>query len=509
MPIGIDLLRPNSEGGSIECFYESQCRRYPEVATGNLRAQLEGLQRRDIERRAQAKDLEHRRNELKIMQRSLAPASEQLLVYKEDVKRQIKSRKALIQADHDQLQAEDRSIRDELLRVGNLVDSELYCHTGIWDVPLPESDLIVTNLVVDPWFCLGGYERVHLEGSSPFTAVTGVAVDLARSIATLAISCLKTELFPVVSLPDHLSLPPETVRSLLGYETRAPVLQNHTTTFLAASMLFQEKIVWDRELPRGCLCLSNNHGGTTYASKQKWFQKVTSEQVVLLGLAGGTLEESRMLQLDVVGRIVSFYSSLLVANHPGFVLQRSRQQSPMVRNRVLAPHQLELSEASRIVVEGFLHGEYVTLASVSNRTDFCTRALNIRCGGTHVAHVHSIDATCCTVYETLEWVMQNNVLCKEDTGDLGVGISSNLATLLEFSSKVFLPFKRRLEVGRAGRKPVVKELKVNSPCLIGEGRVKVEEEIKAKAPFALERLPNRQEVLAERFMSPYDFLPLW
>lgn len=508
MPIGIDLLRPSSEGGSIESVYESQCRRNPEIPIENLRARLEDLQRRDIVRRVQAKDLDHKRNELKVIQRSLAPASELHVVDKEDVKRQIKCLKASIQADHDQLQAEDRSIRDDLLRVGNLVDSELDCNSGEWGAPFPESDLLFTNPVVDPWFCLGGYERVPLEGSSPFTAVTGIAVDLARAITTLASSCLKTDHFPIMSLPDHLSLPHETLRSFLGYETREPVLENHNATLLVASMLFQDKILWDRELPRGCVCLTNNVGGTALASKRKWFQKVTSEQVVLFGLSGSTLEESRKLQLEVVGRIMDFFTSLLVTYHPGFVLQRSRQQSFMVRKRVLAPNKLEPSEASRIVVEGFLHGEYITLASISNRTDFCTRQLNIRCGGTHVAYVHSIDATCCTVYETLEWVLQNNVVCKEGTGQLGVGIPSNLASLIGFGSNVFLPFKRRLEVGRAGRKPVAKELQPSPPFLISEGDAKVEKDIIAKTPFALERPPNREEVLAERYMSPFDFLPL-
>ena len=508
MPIGIDLLRPNSEGGSLEGVYESQCRRYPEMAIDDVRARLQDLQQRDIAHRAHAKDLEYRRSELKVLQRSLTPTNETRHLDEEDMKRQIKLLKTSIKILHDSIQTEERSIHDNVLRVGNLVDTALDFGSDDWDSNLPESDFMFANLVADPCFCLGGYERVQLERSSSFIAVTGIAVDLSRAIATLAISCFQTEQFPVVSLPDQLSLSSETVDSILGYDDHVRVLQNHNATFLAALMLFQGKVVWDRELPRGCVCVTNKHGGTTHDSKLKWFQQVKSEHIELLGLSGDTLEESRKLQLDIVHQIMEFYTSLLVINHPGFVLQRG-QQSPMVRKRVIAPPKLKPSEASRVVIEGFLHDKYIVLASVSNHTDFLTRQLKIRCGGAHVGYVHSIHASCCTVYETLEWLVQNNVLCKEDTGEHGVGIPSNVATLMGFNSELFMPFKRRLEAGKAGRKPVVKDLPYTVPRLIGEGRVKVEKENEAKAPFALQRPPNRNEIRAERYMSPFDFLPLF
>ena len=232
-----------------------------------------------------------------------------------------------------------------------------------------------------------------------------------------------------------------------------------------------------------------------------------SEQIEVLGLAGDTLEESRKLQVDFVDRIVEFYTSLLVKSRSGYALQRGKQ-SPMVRKRVITPSMLEPSEASRVVIEGFLHGKFIVLGSVSNRTDFVTRELKIRCGGAHVSYLHSIHASCCTVYETLEWLVQNNVMCKEDTGDLGVGIPSCVATLLGFNATVFLPFKRRLAIGKAGRKPIVKELPYNPPTSIGEGPAKVEKEVERNKPFALQRPPNRDEIHAERYMSPFDFLPL-
>ena len=510
MPISIDLLRPDGEGGILDKVHESQCLRHPETASAELLSLLLNLQTQDLARRTEAKDLAQQRNSLKVLQRSLAPNST-ADIDKDEAKKQIKQLKESIQVQHDKLQADGVTIHDNLLRVGNHVDKELNCGDGS-DVSLPKADLNDTTVVVDPVFCIGGYEKVQLEGSSSFTVLSGHVAELARVVTTYAISSFKGDNFPVVSLPESVSLSTDAVYSLLGCHQPCRVRskdQQQCPSFLAASLLHREKIYWDRELPRGQVCLTTNQGGLTTFNhtKRKWFQEVPSEQVGLLGMTGCTLGESRKLQVDFVDQIVDFYTSLLVSTS-GYTLQHSRH-SPMVSKRTIVPSQLEPYEVSRIVIEGYLHGDYVCLGTVSNSTDFVARGVKTRCGGPHVDYVHSVHATCCTVNETLEWVVQNNVLVDDSSGEFGVGIPSNLATLMGYGSTLFLPFQRRLYMGKAGRKPVVKELTPTSPTVIGEiVTVNSDDVRRTKAPFALDRLPNRDEVSAERYMSPFDFLPL-
>ena len=139
--------------------------------------------------------------------------------------------------------------------------------------------------------------------------------------------------------------------------------------------------------------------------------------------------------------------------------------------------------------------------------------MKTRCGGAHVDYVHSVYATCSSINETLEWLVHNNVI--EHAGELGVAIPSCVAGLMDHTNGAafFLPFQRRLHPGKAGRKPAVKELPASAVRAIGvmqKGVAASETPVVAaekKVPFALDRLPNTDEVLAERYMSPFDFLP--
>mmetsp|Transcript_10783 Transcript_10783/g.17864 ORF Transcript_10783/g.17864 Transcript_10783/m.17864 type:complete len:528 (-) Transcript_10783:624-2207(-) len=524
MPIDIDLLRSDEEGGILEAFLESQCLRFADDSPNQdeVRTFLQTIQAQDVTRRTEGKELEQQRNSLKSLQRSLAPNSK-VEIDKNTAKKQIKQLKEAIQGQQDKLKADELSIHQNLLLVGNLIDKELGCKT------YPGSEAIAPptlhpDTVLDPVFCLGGHEKLQIEGPSSFTTLSGHVAELARAITTYSIFQFKGERFPLASLPESIPLSADVAHLLLGCQPRDCQIcasrQQQFPSFLAASMLHRGKIYWDRALPRGTVCLTTNQHlwdrkestrlDSFNHTKRKWFEEVKSEQVGFLGMTICTLEDSRKLQLELADRIVGLHMSLLAASD-GLNLTNPRHEQ-MVRKRSISPSQLQPCEASRIVVEGYLQGEYVCLGMVSNTTDFLSRAMKTRCGGSHVEYVHSVYATCCSVNETLEWLVQNNIL--EDSGELGVGIPPVISKFMGYTDgeAVFLPFQRRLHPGKGGRKPVVKELTASSPRAIGKAQRTTTSEDpvvvrKPKVPFALHRLPNRDEVIAERYASPFDFLP--
>lgn len=516
MPIDIDLLR--ADRGILERLLESQCQRFPDVPRDALCQALESTKTRDAARRRHVKDLENERNKLKTLQKSLAPNSP-LEIDRNEAKQQVKLLKKSIQNQQVALQTEEQDIHDMLIKVGNAVDIigdylELEAH---------RVNIFSELDIVDPVFSIGGYEKIHFEGPSSFTALSAHGAELARAITTHAISSFKEERFPLVALPQSIPLEKTRAHSALGCqpdrcEDQSPLYPS----FLAASLLHKDKTYWDRALPRGHVCVSSSQHlfdererqrrATFRHTKQKWWEEVPAEQVGLLGMTICTLDESRRFQIEMADRIVDFHASLLIPER----FCKSRRGTVMVRKRVVPASQLLPCEASRILIEGYLLGGYVCLGFVSNCTDFVTRAMKTRCGGSYVEYVHSVHATCCSVTETLEWLAHNNLAKDEEETGVSLPPSLTLTMGYDHGATVFFPFERQVSAGKAGRKPVVKVLPATNPRTIGDSLLNTtanNDDIahvppKAKTPFALDRMPTPEEVRAEVYMSPFDFLPL-
>ena len=184
---------------------------------------------------------------------------------------------------------------------------------------------------------------------------------------------------------------------------------------MAASLLHQGKTYWDRQLLVGHVVTTTSSSSLLLDKrelarvdsfkrdkKRSWFQQTTGERIEVFCLTGNTLGESNAMQLRMANAIVDFYQSLLVADN----------DEPRLRIRTATPPQLLPCEASRVIIEGSMAKNLVTLGYVSNMTDYSTRGCKTKVGGS-LGFCHMVHGVVCGIPETLEWMLPScNVLRK-------------------------------------------------------------------------------------------------
>jgi hypothetical protein len=512
MTIDIALLRNESEGGRFEQVWKSQCLRYPELDSNQLRQDLGDLQEKDVERRRYSKNLEQQRNKLNQLRRLLNPKrSPEILedhcISLEDIKGNIGRIQETIQQNQNRLKQLDKLIRSNLCKIGNLLDTDVNIDTIEIQAPtILSQDIDVDVLVDDPLFCLGAYERIQVESVCSFTSLNSIALDLERAIECDLSSYLSNEIFPVISIPQ-VCFPTEWMKSILGFDQIVTSQQTQAACLTQALMIHQNKKYWDRELPQGNVILSKRELKTL--GKRKWYCGIQSTEIELIALGGCTLEESRTIQRNLVHRLFNWYQGLLISSCSGYRLQSDRHAIMLRKNVALPPSHLQPFEVSKINVEGYLHGKYVVLASVSNCTDYLSRELNIRCGGVHVDYVHTVHASCSTILETLEWIAHANICFEVKSQNKGIGIPKSLAHCMGYTQSTFLPFQKQVIHKSAGRKSAVENLPTVTPSLMTMASELSEVAYQSpQEPFAFQSEPNQEAILAERHMNPFEFLPM-
>jgi hypothetical protein len=495
----------------------------------DIRNRLLNIQVLDTGKRARTKLLEQHRRLLKEIQKSLRPQSKKgdsacAIVDITQAKEEMKRLKHSIQLLQDKLDDDSSELQRLLWAVPNVIDKDL--DNDLRDAapfkPSPPEGVRIT----DPVFCLGGYDKTQIEEGDTFITLSETVILLTRSLVSHALLFFKKKDFPVISPPEFVMTSKATAHSVLGCcqqdcSVCNESMQLRLPSYLAGFLFHREKVYWDRELPMGHITVTTNQCkldereanrlSTFKHTKRKWFEEVQSNQVGMLGFTICTMEETRRLQTEIADQIMAFHASLCPHNDTRL---KSLKVSPILRKRAISPPDLLPHEVSRIVVEGFLNGIPVVLGFVSNFADYISRATRTRCGGAYTEYVYSFHATLCSDTETLEWMVHNNIM--EVDGELGVGVISLLAKHMgwETNTTLFLPFQRRLEPGKAGRRYVVKELPASSPRIIDKGgeesRSKGSDDAKQRqsVPFALSRMPTKEEIKGEYYMNPFDFLPL-
>mmetsp|Transcript_12546 Transcript_12546/g.18430 ORF Transcript_12546/g.18430 Transcript_12546/m.18430 type:complete len:514 (-) Transcript_12546:1813-3354(-) len=510
MPVDINLLRSEDEGGMPDRVLHSQFLRAPSLQREKLQYFLSEIRKLECELRERSNIIDHQRNRLKQLQKSMAPNPNSAMTSTKDkVKARIKDLKETIRLENQKIRGRNNNLSYKLFQIGNLVDAEVNSFQKCSD----ENEFFASGFEVcnDPVFCLGGYEKIKVEESLTFTSTSGILEELKMSFVSHVITKLKQVNYTLIDCPDHIDVSKEIAHSALGcafgaWSTCDDATQIRTLpSFAAALMLHKGKLYFDRELPQGQVYLSTNQHlfdsreeqriSTFRHTKRKWFKEVKEQQIGLFGLTVCTLEESRRVQLKIVDQILELFSSLLVDENEREVMHP--RHSSMLRTRSVLPCDLQPFEASRMLIEGFLFGEFVTLGFVSNCTDYISRSFDIRCGGAHVDFVHSVHATVCGVNEAMEWLVQNNVV--KEYSKVGAFIPADLAVLMGYESEGFVPFRRYIKRGR--RKLVTEELDRALSSII----YKQETNTCFLHVDTDER--NEDEIYGERHMSRFNFLP--
>jgi hypothetical protein len=527
MPIDLGLLGTEDEGGNIDlvlswqALRRSHCRdRASSSAADQDQEPLFRIQLWDLERRHVLKSLEQHRHRLRESQRLLSPIAAASDTDRAAAKAQIrKLQKETLPELESQLSRLTNQVDEALWRVGNEVDTAIMRDSSKSSIETPETP--DHESVIDPLFCLRGYEML-----GKMTILTGAGAILSRSLTDAIIECLSFEL---VRLAGSLPEDPSNIHLLFGCgrQNRIPICsvcrertiaESRPVCFEAPSvgllsMRHQNKTYWDRQLPLGITCTTlcsstfdpreRARIDTFKKSKRKrpWFQNTHDDRVEVFVLAGNTMAEAREVQLMLANKICSFFLSLL-----------GETSSSLVRLRTLSPDELLLAEASRVLIQGFLPSlnRCVTLGYVSNFTDFISRGIKTKCGDN--GFVYTIHGVACSVPESIEWVLQNNVT--EHQNELGVALAPLLAKGfwvegMNEGAHLFLPFQQRVRHGKEGRggKLFVEELsKSGEPRVLHNSRER-DTPLTGK-PFALDRPPNRTEIIGESLACPYDFLPL-
>lgn len=510
MPLDINMLRTEGEGGMTDRVLDSQCLRSPHVQREKIQEFLSEVRLLECDLRESSNSIDLERYYLRQLQKSLAPnVNTQPILNKDKAMEKIKQHKEIIRFESKKISERGKNLRYKVFQIGNLVDAEVTSFQNLHEKEA--SSTLDVQLCTDPVFCLGGYEKIQVEGSLTFTSTMGIFEELRQAFISYAISKLKKANYTLIECPNCIEVSKEIGLSALGCGFKKDSSRDEETTaytlpsFATALMLQKGKVYFDKELPQGQLYLSMNQQlldsreeqriSSLKHTKRKWYKEMKTQQIGLLGLTVCTLEESRRVQIEMVDQILELYSTLLVDEKQRDVTHP--RNLSMVRKRSALPCELEPFEASRIVIEGFLLGEFITLGFVSNCTDYISRAFDIRCGGANVEFVHSIHATIGGVNETLEWLVQNNVVKENKIS--GVLIPFDLATSMDNESEVFVPFRRCIK--RGSRKTIIEELQRAPPAII------CNKKSKSCLSYCNNREPSKAEINGERLMSRVNFLP--
>lgn len=520
MPIDINILR--CDGEDLERVRRWQTSRYGESSEA-CKSLLQCIQKQDAEHRMLLRELNTSRSRLHALQRSLASSNE-----KDRLKMEVRQLKQqAIPTSERKLLKISQELEKSLPQVANCLvtlDVEQSFEPKYLATPL-----VVTRksdeLVINPLYCLRGYETI-----SGVTVLTGTGAALAHSLCNYALQFLRQDpifaSFPRAILPESISSESSIAHSLIGCLPSGCPFCDCTDSkiiapsFVAASLLHQDKTYWDRQLPVGHVVTTTTSSSLALLDKRElarvysfksdkkrsWSKQTTGERIEVFCLTGSTLGESIAMQLRMANVIVEFYQSLLVADN----------DEPPLRIRTATPPQLLPCEASRVIIEGSLEKKLVTLGYVSNMTDYSSRGCKTKIGGS-LGFCYTVHGVVCSIPETLEWMLGQNVT--EDSKELGIAIPSQLSVLLQeqlgqtsLEGVLFLPFLRRVHHGKDG-KVTRTELSPASRPRIMQARGQLETQPigiskPRKTVFVREGPSTARDVADERMSCPFDFLPI-
>jgi len=524
MPIDIGLLRSKEEGGNLEQVWQWQILRYGDKANHEL---LTSIQTMDVERRRLLRQVTDTRKQLHILQQSIKNSND-----KQKVKAEMRQLKQQVIPDMERdLERATKQLDKTLPQVPNCV-VELYIDESPC-LSQGATDTFLFNqkpeeTVVDPLYCLQGYDT--LPGC---TVLTGTGAALARSLSNYALLFCRNHTmlssFSSVILPPSIEMESATAHSIMGCSLSDCLLCASSTSsvlvppWVAASLLHEETKYFDQEIPVGQVITTTLCSGVaiderevarlqTFQSMQKtWVQQCLGDRIELFCLTGNTISESNVMQREMVDSIVEFYQSLLLVHHDS--------SSYEIKLWAVEPPQLLPCEASRVVVQGMLGKSVVILGYVSNMTDYSTRATKTKIGSS-LGYCYAVHGVLCCIPETLEWMLQHNVIDYEN--EIGIGISPSLSGMVQeqlgmspAEGVLFLPFVRRIHVNKKNGKVKRTELgNASAPRVIQSSSNPVEachtteSGRLSRKPFVREGPLTAQDIQDERLSCPYNFLPI-
>ena len=566
MPIDLTLLRSPEEGGNPDLVLRSQRLRCLGSATSADEAAIvEAVQQCDAQRRMAISDLNMARKNLNDHRKRLRPGT---------------SNNDRDGSSEDAIKKEMRRIQGEV--IPELQESVSHLETRIGQELLPKLANIVDEatfsleggkackvlpkekeggIIIDPLFCVGGCETLKTinpgieaeKKSKQRSILTGHGVYLSEALVKYANGFLNENLLckdgpcgctrlhcPASTFVDTISS-----HNLFGCSASCPVCAcaESSNLFQAPSCLTPATIHADKSYPDAKLPIyhvfKTNELGDLAEPKKEDIGRIfahPTERLSILALNLPTLASSRMLQDQLANLLVEFYEDLLVPSDVSNLSLSNRYHKnkdnllPMIRARTVDAQRLEMNECRRIVIEGYLPSTnaHIELASVCNTSDYVSRALRIKSGGTRVGkakpqggsveHPHIIHGTICDTRLSLAWIMENNSarlsLGSGATACIIEGVAIPRA-LTDFEDNIgedklhrvdekvsFLPFCRRVLAGKKG-KTIIEEVRVKMEEILIEGLPSGE-----KLEFAIGRPPTKLELEAEAHSSPFGFLPI-
>ena len=564
MPIDLTLLRSPEEGGNADLVIRSQQLR----RLGSTSEIVQALQQCDDQRRMAISDLNIARKNLNDHRRSLRPGtsgngrdgSSGISVDRDVIKREMRKLQSEVipelQISVSKLEAK---IGQELFpKVANIVDGTTFSLEGKEVCKLLPKEK-EGGIIIDPLFCVGGCEvlpkinpgKEAEKKSKQRSILTGYGVYLSEALLKHANGFLSEKILrkdnmhdcTMLQCPATTSVDKISSHNLLGCSGLAcPVCAcaESTNLFQAPSCLTPAAIHADKTYPDSKLPIyhvfKTNEPGDSREPKNEDICRVfahPTERLSLFSLTLPTLASSRMLQDQLANLLLEFYEDLLVPSNVSILSLSNRYHKnqdvllPMIRAHTVDAPNLEMNECRRIVIEGYLPSRkaYSELARICNTSDYVSRALGIKSGGTRVGkakpqgggmeHPHMIHGSICDTRLALAWIMENNSaqlsLGSGATMIEGVAIPHALADFVGEDklhrvddTVSFLPFCRRVLAGKKGKK-IIKE--------VDEG-VKTEQVLGGDLPpgekveFAIGRPPTKLELEAEALSNPFGFLPI-
>ena len=565
MPIDPTLLRLSKEGGDAELVLRSQQLRggYGHAIIDVIK----GLQQCDAQRRVAVSDLNIARRDLNEHKRSLRPGIsngdgiDDDCVDRGAIKKQMRELQTnVIPELQESVSKLEVRVGQELLpKLANIVDESAFSLDGQKVCEATSKDK-EGGIINDPLFCLGGCKMLPTinpgkeaeKKSSQKWILTGCGVSISDALMKYANSFLNQRLckddphsvgYKMLQCPATAPMDTISSHNLLGCSASCPVCAEDTSTFQVPSFITPATIhagksYPDAKLPIYHVFKTDERSGDSRGSHKKDVCRLFShptERISMFALTLPSLTCSRSLQDQMGGMLLDFFESLLVPSDKSklsFANRNHRRTNvllPMVQARTVDASSLAMNECRRIVVEGFLPSadSYIELASVCNTSDYVARALDIKSHGTKVGkcksqggsaeHLHIIHGTICDAQVALAWAMENNTArlswSPEGTVIEGVALPRTLADSMhdvgEYEphrlddSVLFLPFCRRILVGKRG-KAIVKKVEERSKLENLEGKSSAKE----KVEFAINRPPTKREVEAEALNNPFAFLPI-
>ena len=514
MPIDLDLLRHEETREQVIQWQEL---RYPNNSDhrGTI---LPRIQRADEALRKTQRDINVNRNLLKSLQKSLAPAAALLDNRLERINEIQALKTRLIDMETTILELQEE-IDVNMSLVANELDMGVSLQTDNVVVQQckrknSKTKQVISKAVLDPMFCIRGYERIRFTTangqSSTLTFLTGVGASLDRALTSYALTFLHNA--TLISLPSNI---PSVMSATTGTIESHATMPAMSTSLIGLSLLHQSTKYLDRELPLRNVCITphelNNNKAPSQQQPHKWFHSSRGgHSINVFAITGGTMTESRAVQMEFLNTMKTFYSSLLM------------MQDDFVDFELVAldPAQLLPQEASRVV----LYYDTVIVGHVSNMTDYITRGINTK--SQNGTPVHTVHGCFCVIHETLEFMVQRNVIWQDETAS-GVGIPRGVARgMQEFVDGIavpessfswaWIPFHRQLEAKENGKVCLtVLHNVVTGPrwmpgATTNSSTITSTMNKPKRAPFAIHHngVPTKREIQAEALTLPFTFLPM-